>query len=159
CFDMDDSEPLLRLALKELGLSIDPDFFKTIKRSDIVEVYDDNHIQVFRSFNFFRMCNYNLDDILAHEWFELYQRDESITNEIMTNISAHMSGATTITTCRIPEHILRERFSGERAVFFIRFRHFASVFSGPESRPGFVCTLQARQVQTDSNQIGFLSSR
>jgi hypothetical protein len=69
-----------------------------------------------------------------------------------------MENAVSISTCNIPEHLLKERFSEAQAVFMFKFKHFASVFSGPERKPGFICTLRARPVSGGQRNVDFLNS-
>lgn len=144
--DLDDSTRLLEIALKALHFAVDPTFYTMIDRDDILEVYDSNHVQVFRSFNFFRTCTYNLDDVLAHEWFELYERDEAVTTEMLNSITNHLEGNVNISSFTTPVHILRERFSDERATFMVRMKKLATIFSGPERKPAFACTGTAKLI-------------
>jgi hypothetical protein len=144
--DLDDSTRLLEIALKALHFAVDPKFYSMIDREDILEVYDSNHVQVFRSFNFFRTCTYNLDDVLAHEWYELYERNEAITNGMLNSISNHLDGSLNISSFSTPTHLLRERFSHEQATFMVRMKKLATIFSGPERKPAFACTGTAKLV-------------
>ncbi|MGE0529176.1 MAG: hypothetical protein AB7G93_15785 [Bdellovibrionales bacterium] len=157
-YDLDDSKHLARVALGHLGLLTDEIIFKSLRRSDIVEIYNTNHIQIFRSFNFFRICNYNLDEILLNEWYTLYERDEKITCEILTQIEGHLRQSRSVTRFSVPAHIMRERFSSTQGMFITKFKVLASVFDGPESRAGFLCTIRGRPISASPKKISFLSS-
>jgi hypothetical protein len=156
-FDIDDSSRLLLIALKELGLSIDKSFYSMIDRTNVVEVYDNHHFQVFRSFNFFRLCNYNLDDVLSHEWFELYERNQAITDEIMAVGVDHIQSDRTITKIHMKPHLMRERFSEVRGSFISEFKYFASIYSGPERKHGYIVVTNAKPVGATVENVDFIS--
>lgn len=155
--DFDDSTHLLKVALKVLGFSVDPVFYKMIDRNDILEVYDSDHVQVFRSFNFFRVCNYNLDDVLAYQWFDLYERDPSVTENLLECVRTHLNGSAHISTLPATEHLLKERFSEAQAAFIVKMKKVATIYSGPERKPAYACTGEAWPVVSEGTQIDFLN--
>lgn len=60
------------------------DLFSLFEKDDVIEIYDLNsYVQIFRNLRFFSVCSYTLDDILCRPFWELYHRDEIITNEII----------------------------------------------------------------------------
>jgi hypothetical protein len=154
--DFDDSEHLARVALKALGLLTCDEIFGSIRRNDIVEIYNSEHIQIFRSFNFFRICNYGLDDVLLHEWFVLYERNPQVTQSIMTHIENHMKSQNPISRFKIAGHVMKEKFADPQGVFFTRFKFLASTFLGPERRDGFLCTIRGRAMFSDPSRLAFL---
>lgn len=159
-FDIDDSSRLLVVALRELGLTIDPDFYTKIDRTDVLEVYDSEHFQMFRSFNFFRICNYSLDDILAHEWYELFERPESITTELIGWIMDHLSSQRSISPNNVGEHLMREKWAEPQGNFITKVKYLGSVYSGPEKKPGYVATIAVKHlVQNSCHNVDLLSKR
>lgn len=155
--DLDDSVSLAKSALKILGLKADPEFFKTIKRSDIVEIYNNDHCQIFGSFNFMRICNYNLDDVLLHEWYVLYERSAAVTQGLLQQAQDHLSSSRSMTQFKIPIHVMKEKFAEPQGVFLTKFRYIGTAFSGPEQRSGFLTTLRGRRISMEPNRLAFLT--
>lgn len=54
-----------------------PDLFESLRDEFVIEIYDADGLQIFRSFNFFPLCTYTLEEIYTLPWFELYDRDEA----------------------------------------------------------------------------------
>lgn len=69
--------------ISSLRLKPTGDLFDQIDDGDLIEIYDDRNIQIFRNFQFFRVCSYTLDDLLCRPWWELFRRDLNIINRIM----------------------------------------------------------------------------
>ena len=155
-FNLDDGAALLKIALLELGLGVDSEFFKTLDRSDIIELYDVDHIQIFRSFNFFRICNYSLDEVLAYEWFELYEREELVTHQILAELEAFAKSNASIGKWKVREHLMRERFTDAHAVNMTHFKAYARVYSGPEQLAGFITTIRAKPLGEYLNEFRFI---
>lgn len=83
-------------------------FFTKVKDHDIVEIYDLSSFQLFRSFHFLNLCSYSLEEIFSTPWFELYQRDESATNECVQLLQGVLKEQLKgITECHFP-HVVRE---------------------------------------------------
>jgi hypothetical protein len=142
--DFDNTPDLLRVALKVMGLVVDSKVFELIDRRDIVELYSVEHIQLFRSFNFFRVCNYNLDDVLMYEWFNLYERERSDTDAIFNAIIGHLAETACINNIKVPPHDMKERFSDPQGRFEITFKYIASAFKGAGVRDAYILTQKAK---------------
>lgn len=59
------------------------DLFEELPKDAIVEIYDRNHIQLFRSFQFLKICSYTLEDIYCRPWYELYEHDPEVIQKSM----------------------------------------------------------------------------
>jgi hypothetical protein len=158
-FDIDDCSHLLHLAVKSMGLSIDSSFYEQVSRSDIVEIYGHDHVQIFRSFNFFRICSYDLDDVLSHQWFELYERDESITNALLETWYEHIGSSRSVTKMSVAPHVMRERFSKNRNAVFMKFKYIATIYSGPAAKDALIVTSDVQPLGDDGAEIEFIGSK
>lgn len=138
--DFNDNLDLLKHALKYLNMNVDPEFFKLIKSTDVVELYNLDHIQLFRSFNFFSLCNYNLDDIMVFEWFNLYDRAKTVTDSLIQEMRNHLSGDERISVFKTSSHLMKENFSEPKGLFRITLQYITSTFAGPDHRSGYVVT-------------------
>ena len=75
-------------ALKEMGLLPDSDLFTRIEEDEIIEIYNLDHIQIFRNLPFFEYCSYTLEDLYARPWHQLFLRDEpGITQKIISIVT------------------------------------------------------------------------
>ncbi|NJL24241.1 MAG: hypothetical protein HC902_03040 [Calothrix sp. SM1_5_4] len=68
--------------MRELGLRPTADLFGELDKSDIIEIYSEEHIQLFRTFNMFECISYSLDELFSYEWWDLFQRDPAITEQL-----------------------------------------------------------------------------
>ena len=101
--------------IRDMKLRPTSDAFTNIEADDIIEIYDSNHLQIHRSFNFFRALSYTLDQIFTHEWWELYSRLPSIT-EAMIGTAMRLIGSKESVTmiAPFPDHWVTEIFSSSR---------------------------------------------
>jgi|GEM_PF-5692135 len=60
----------------------DPDFLDSFAVGEIIEVYDGNAVQIYRSWNFFQYCSYSLIDILSQDWGQLYERPRDVVQKL-----------------------------------------------------------------------------
>jgi hypothetical protein len=129
--DLNDNHALVWWALKEMGLRPSSDLFQSLEKDDVIEVYDPNFIQVFRTFNFFYLCCYSLDQVLTYEWYELYRRDEKITQDMVQICSNVITGKIDRTFFSdYPEHTVEQHLSPDKRKIRIRHR-FVSPLHGP----------------------------
>ena len=110
--NLHDDRRLAWWAIKEFRLRPLSDAFTRIQPNDVIEIYSSSHVQIFRSFNFFRCLSYTLDQVLTYEWWELYERDESITVPMIKVVEDLISSADVKTIqSPFPNHWVREKFS------------------------------------------------
>lgn len=129
----------IELALSIYNLEIESDFWKKLEKNDVVEVYNAENIQLFRTFNFFALSNYSLLDLLTNEWFHLWERPTFVL-EGLIQLSQKLLQGEICTTTQVPvaEHIVKEIYSDESAQY-----KFASVLTIPR----FICPLYAKSTK------------
>ncbi len=81
-------------ALSTMGLLPPSDLFARLKPNAVIEIYDLQGLQIWRNFNFMRVCSYTLEEIYSIEWFKRYKRDEKYTEECVKNVTSLLSGET-----------------------------------------------------------------
>ena len=102
-------------AMRHLGLRPHSDTFSKIEQHDVIEIYDANHKQIFRTFNFFPCLSYSLDEIHTYEWRELYERDEKVGAPMFdTVIQVLTTQPPAIILQPFETHWVQERFSEGR---------------------------------------------
>jgi hypothetical protein len=128
--DIHDSLSTVWWAIRELGLRPPSDLFNHLEKDDIVEIYSPDHIQVFRSFNFFDLTSYSIEDIFSYSWSELYSRSDFITQEMIEMGSGVISGELSgIVMTNFPLHAVVDKFSPDKDWSLIRHKLFAQLKS------------------------------
>jgi hypothetical protein len=74
---------LLWQSLKNFGLCPTSDMMEHIEDGDLIEIYTNTGIQIFRNARLFPHCSYSLDDLLCKPWWQLFRRDQAVTDEIL----------------------------------------------------------------------------
>ena len=99
-------------ALKALGLRPPSDAFTHIQDNHLVEIYNTQFSQVFRSLNFMQFVNYSIDELMTYHWNELYERTGSTTAEMLKMVEVVRTNKAPTTYVRpFTRCVVRERFS------------------------------------------------
>jgi hypothetical protein len=102
-------------ALAKMGLRAPAGVFEQIHASDIIEIYNAESIQVFRSFEMFQYLSYSLSEIFAFDWLSLYERDEFVFRRILDTVKQVLEGKITGPThTNFPPHVVEEKFSEKK---------------------------------------------
>ncbi|MBK7843052.1 MAG: hypothetical protein IPJ71_05055 [Bdellovibrionales bacterium] len=134
-----DNRGQFRLALKKLNIQVDDGVFSDLNIEDVIEIYTLESIQIFRTFNFFYLVTYTLEEIFCRPWFELYKRD------VFTNEANHkavkyvLSGQTRSPFYpNIPTHDVYEKKEGGHSLTKIKHRFMAPAYNFHEELVGFI---------------------
>jgi len=102
-------------ALKCLRLKFDENLFENLLDTDIVEIYRNDNLQVFRNLKFHEVCSFHFPELFIKQWPDLFQRDPFVTKQIMSSAIAAFTSEDCgkIDTDHIPEHDLIEISSPE----------------------------------------------
>lgn len=110
-----DKQKTLFAFFRKYGLSTPNafDVFELIDKDTYVEVYDEHFTQVFRSVDFLEVTSHGLMTLETCEWFDLFERAESITKDQMDVVQKIYSGAITNPVFKpIEDHVVKEINSG-----------------------------------------------
>lgn len=140
---------LLKRALDKHGFEADPEFWKKIEKGQIIEFYNEDMIQLYRSFNFYAITGYTLLDISLFEWYVLWERPshilESIGGELMESLQTHIP----VKHFTTRKHLVREIFNTSHSESFkpraslLEPIHLGSLTPkkfGSNQKKGFICT-------------------
>jgi hypothetical protein len=78
-----DEVNMLRYALGKLTLIAGTDIVENIEKNDILEIFDENCMQIYRSYSCFALCNYSLLELGSYPWYELYERSSVVTKQLI----------------------------------------------------------------------------
>ncbi|MGE5085682.1 MAG: hypothetical protein ACM3MG_05230 [Bacillota bacterium] len=143
-----DARLLVRQGLQHFGFSCDVQVEDYIQPEYVVEFYGLDHRQIFRTFNFFEYTSYTVEDIYCQHWFDLYKREEAVTQFLIDSVQPLLAGKMKEPLYyKCPEHIIEERRSLEKLRFWAKEHCLAPLNQGDVLR-GYLTILQVRPVET-----------
>lgn len=141
-WDIKDEEYCLNKALWTYNFFAKEDINKYIQMGDVIEIYSVDSVQIYRNFEFIKLCSYSLLEIMTHEWFVLYDRPEFVTELLMKHMG-EVFRTKSIVKVNIPEHEMKEKYLNARKVFRNKFKYFIPLFEKSKSEPvAFIATLR-----------------
>lgn len=78
----DTGRSLWRL-FRKFGFKPTNDLFTVIKPTDVIEIYLTNHVQWYRSFNYFDFTSYTLGDLICYPWTDLIEHERDHSKQFM----------------------------------------------------------------------------
>ncbi len=78
-----DSKKFTWRALVKLGLIPESDFLDRLENDDIIEIYNQDHVQLFRNLEFFDICSYSIEELYCIQWWKLFRREPAISETIL----------------------------------------------------------------------------
>lgn len=119
------------------------DLFTRISNTDVIEIYDLEFTQIFANSTFMMNCSYDLSDLYAYSWPELFEREEQYTEQVIAQIlDCVHSGQLKTRGFRIDTHLGREIFSKERRYLSIKMGIVAPLFDSVNRPVAFVATFK-----------------
>ncbi|MBO9667685.1 MAG: hypothetical protein J7501_12830 [Bdellovibrio sp.] len=88
-----DNHLFLQKALNRFNWHIRPEDLLKIHEEHLLEIYDLNQTQVFRSFRFFEVCSYTLEDLYCRKWWHLYHRNPSDQDFVFHEVEEFLNQA------------------------------------------------------------------
>lgn len=159
-FDLEMEKGMLKACSRYLGYVVDENLYKSITHEDIVEVYNQDLVQLYRSLSFFKLCSYDLVELLTHEFHELYERSIMVNSsiyELATQIKTRPYCLEPVSLRSIPQHFMREKFSPKRTSFLIEFKDAYPLYTPAKEFFGYVVVQGARKVDPEvANRVAFL---
>ncbi|MGE0633992.1 MAG: hypothetical protein AB7O96_16375 [Pseudobdellovibrionaceae bacterium] len=150
---MEDIEvKFLRRALDFYGLRMSSEFWASLDKDSLIELYGENMIQLYRSLNFFKYSGYSLLDLSVHEWYVLWERPKRVIDDMNAHVNIVMREYVSIKKFETPRHILRETYNtGQTEPFvpraiFVDFKNIGSLedANAPGVVKGLVVTSKAQ---------------
>jgi hypothetical protein len=139
--------------MKKLGLKPSSSLFADLTDGDVIEIYNCDNIQIFRTFNLFECLSYSIEELFTYEWWELFYRDSHVTSRIQEVASGLLQG-------RIREpirfgnasHIVTEIFSPNRNRAETRLNLMAPLRDYRGAPAGYLSSMRIIHLFTDENQ-------
>lgn len=130
---------------------MDPDFWKVLTEDHLIELYNQDMIQIYRSVNFLDLSSYSILDLMTNEWYVLWDRPKVVTDRLLKIAERFSSTYVAVQEFPIERHLLREVLdTGLTEPFVPRatlvdFKHIGTLTSTTYGSPqGFICTSKGR---------------
>ncbi|MEK7354903.1 MAG: hypothetical protein AAB250_00540, partial [Bdellovibrionota bacterium] len=102
-------------ALKNFGWRPPSDFFANLTPSDHLEIYDQSHRQVFRPLRLFDFFSYTIEELVTHQWYELFDHEGGSMDDLVERAKALLESTDHSTMLINGEpHWVEEKFSEHR---------------------------------------------
>lgn len=157
---------LIERALKFYGLRLKDDFQNILQKDDVIEIYSAEHIQIFRTFNFYKYSAYSYMDLLLNEWYHLWERPSHILNSLyetgVSVVKGMQSGI--VSMDHVPEHVYKEIYNSEDQENFesrsvkCKFGHISPLYDENNKIAGFIinCRVQVLGLGDETKKLSFI---
>ncbi|MCB0416759.1 MAG: hypothetical protein KDD39_03860 [Bdellovibrionales bacterium] len=136
--------------LKKLGLRPSSDLFNRLNNQDVIEVYTDSYLQIYRNLRFLELCSYPLDHVFSYQWPELFERHKHLNLELYgltaEILSGKLKGSIPV---KQETHLVKEVFSSENRSFWVEHNFISPLYSASGGIPAFVFSLSAVRVKNE----------
>jgi hypothetical protein len=159
----------LQKALDYYKLQASDEFWKTLEKDQIIELYGEDMVQLYRSLSFFKVTGYSLLDISVFEWYVLWHRSAKAIEETMKDGQQVIRNYTPVKKFEIPKQLIHEVYDvgGQDEAFVPRtvlaeFMYLGSLIKknafDPNQVGGAICSSNATVLAqgTDTTNIRFL---
>ncbi len=121
-----------------------PDFFASVDDNTSFEVYNTEGHQTFRSISLMDCCSYSLDELVSIPWFELFQRDQSITDKYLSYQSKLVDGTLEHTNLDgvIETHKVYEIFGFDKLVLTMKPLYLSPMYDMDGNMVGVISAVK-----------------
>lgn len=114
---------LLEKAFGKLGVRPKSSRWRTLIQSgQLIEIYNLEMVQVYRNFEFFKQCSYDLLTLVTFPWNSLYLRPSSVTKALYARAQQILESTQETTHYHLPPHVLKENLPNSRKVFLVEMK-------------------------------------
>lgn len=153
-----DTVGFIKYALKYLGKHVAEEFYATIGESDIVEIYSEDHIQIFRNISFFKITDYSIAELISYEWEDLYYRSSAITKKMYSLIEDTLASDVKLLNMDIEPHFIKEIRADTVQLCEVKFRYIAPIYTNEGEQSGYTmtCYAESKTDQVESDKLDFI---
>jgi len=152
----EDAIEFTKFYARKTFLRVPDEFYMACSDQDLIEIYNTENIQIFRTFNFFNITTYSISELLLNDWPSLYYRPHEIMDELI-EANKQVYATNRMILLDTPEHDLVEIKSEAKSISRVKFKCLAPVYKGVESDiSGFIVASSARRVYPQGDGDGEL---
>ncbi|MBX3018458.1 MAG: hypothetical protein KF767_11245 [Bdellovibrionaceae bacterium] len=129
-------------ALKKADLDLaDPDFCDYFEEDDIIEVYSEQGVQLYRSWSCYRHCSYSVLELKLYDWDTLYQRPSWVAKTLWDMMPRLFEPGQKTIAYNIPEYVMTERLQKHNRRLLFRMKYASPLLDKSTGRTcAFVST-------------------
>jgi hypothetical protein len=128
--DLSDHKKVLAFFIASHDWQLLADMNEKINEKDVIQIYNRNIHSIFRSLNYFDHSTYSLFETFTHDYWQLYDRDNSILQDLANKRGMLLRGEVCETlAAEAEDHYIKERFSEKLASYLIRQKHISPVLN------------------------------
>lgn len=140
--EFNDNLMLTWWALRELKMKPSSDLFSNLSKTDVIEIYDNEGVQIYRTLNFYNLTTYTMEDMLCTPWYELFSRDSKVTEQLMECMARVLKSETQgIIHPDVADHVVKETRNPYFKPRLVRCKLISSL-EGPDKKLGFLHAFQ-----------------
>jgi hypothetical protein len=109
----------LRRALDHYGLEASEEFWRTMENGQIIELYGEDMVQLYRNSHFYAITGYSLLDISLYEWFLLWDRPKHAMEQVAEHAKRVLTTYVPVQKFSVPKHIIREIYQSNLTEPFV----------------------------------------
>jgi hypothetical protein len=130
--------------LSAFRLKTHPDFFASVDDETSFEVVNTEGHQTFRSISLMDCCSYSLDELVSIPWYELFSRDQSITDKYLQFQEATTNGTLVHTNLEgiIPVHQVSENFGFDKMVLTMKPLYLSPIYDMDDKVVGVISAIK-----------------
>ncbi|QLY24200.1 hypothetical protein [Bdellovibrio sp. KM01] len=130
--------------LSAFRLKTHPDFFSSVDDETSFEVVNTEGHQTFRSISLMDCCSYSLDELVSIPWYELFSRDQSITDKYLQFQEATTNGTLVHTNVEniIPVHLVTENFGFDKMVLTMKPLYLSPIYDMDDNVVGVISAIK-----------------
>ncbi len=121
---------ILRIFFDKYNVLAPTEVFREIKEGNVIEVYTEDHRQIHRNFEFLHECKYDYLTTIRNPWYEIYDRDNEIQNQILSQVEVFIRGPRVYSSIdpKIPAHTVKElKLENVKRRYLIKMRRWIKV--------------------------------
>lgn len=134
--------------------TIGDDFELPIDEGDIVEIYDLEGTQIYRNFEFFKVCNYSIVELLCSDWQSLFERPDYIISEMYNCVDKLVKNNKPGIFCftETGTHLNKHRFLDDNSIFEVELKKIVPLFKNKKVS-AVLTTMQAKHILSNGLKI------
>lgn len=139
-------------ALKKADLELaDPNFYDCLEEGDIMEVFSEQGVQLYRSWSCYQYCSYSALELKLYDWDTLYQRPAWVAKTLWELMPKLFEPGAKTMAYDIPEYVMTERLHKRNRRLLFRMKYASPLVNRTTGRIcAFVSTGQLSLLQDAS---------
>lgn len=149
--------PYLMTALRKAGLRLgDSSILGFIEDDDLIEIFDSQGVQLYRSWSCYKYCVYSLAELLIYDWDTLYIRPSWVAKKLYEMVPLVFQGGVGTIPFNFPEYAMTERLMKNDRVLMFQMKYVSPLLCEDTRRTlACICTGKITSIQKSNpaNQI------